>query len=294
MQMVAKYLSICLALWLLSGPARAADEILWADLSFPPWMILEGRSAGQGVWDDLQRALIAGLPQYQHRVEVMNNARFEAMAQQGAHVCKVYYFKTPEREQLLHYSLPSVVFLSNEVLMSHKMAAQLGYPASLSLAQLMQDGRWRGSFVKGRSYGKELDSIIQAHMNLPHIRENVSTNESLFRFLSEGRTDYILEFPAVHSFFESDLGLHPDLVSIPIQQAPTSNVTYVTCVRNGWGKAVIESVNPIVSQRVLSPEHRAATLRWYTPKQRAALEQIYDNLLVRPLNAQAAEKKAHH
>ena len=77
---------------------------------------------------------------------------------------------------------------------------------------------------------------------------------------------------------------------MPIQQAPASNITYVTCVRNAWGKAVIERVNPIVRQRVLSPEHRAATLRWYTPKQRAALEQIYDNLLVRPLAAQAADK----
>lgn len=38
-------------------------------------------------------------------------------ATEGQNVCKVYYFKTPERERILYFSRSSTVFLSNHVVM---------------------------------------------------------------------------------------------------------------------------------------------------------------------------------
>ena len=45
-----------------AAAAQAGDTITWANLHFPPWMILKGESAGQGVWDALLTELIANLP----------------------------------------------------------------------------------------------------------------------------------------------------------------------------------------------------------------------------------------
>lgn len=271
------------ALLLCSTAAQARETIIWANLHFPPWMILEGNSKGQGVWDQLLHELVTRLPEYDHKFIEMNNVRYEQLAAEGQNVCKVYYFKTPERERSLYYSSPTTVFLSNHVVMRRDKAKLLGNPASLSLARLMQDPRFDGSFIEGRSYGNQIDQIIRRFKGQAYLHSNVTSNQSLFEFLSLGRTDYILEFPAVRAFFEQELTLHPDLVNIAIDETPPHNITYVTCVRNPWGQKVIGQVNEVLRRYVPTPAYRAATLRWYRPEEQRRLSKFFDSLLVEPL-----------
>ncbi|MDE1950136.1 MAG: TIGR02285 family protein [Burkholderiales bacterium] len=285
--MSSVFKAVLAALLVILAPSAAwsRDTITWASLDFPPWMILEGPHRGQGVWDELQQYLIDALPEYDHRVQVMNNERYELLARQGEKVCKVYYFKTPARERLLHYSIPSVVFLANQVVMRADKAALLGHPTHLSLAALLQDPRFAGTVVKGRSYGPQIDALLRAHLAQGRVREAVTTNESLFQYLADGRTDYILEFPAVRDFFEQDLSARPALVNIAIDEADPANLTYVTCVRNAWGAAVIARVDRLLERRIASPAHRSATLRWYLPADQQTLGRFYDRLLLAPLHA---------
>lgn len=274
---------------LLTGAvtAHAKETIIWANLHFPPWMILEGPSMGKGVWDELLAYLTANLPEYDHRMLVMKNMRFEEMAREGQNVCKVYYFKTSERERLLHFSSPAVVFLANHVVMRKEKAALLGNPARISLDKLMNFARFKGAVIQGRSYGMALDDIIARHAGQAHISSMVADNKSLFEFVALGRTDYILEFPAVRAFFEQDLSLQPDLVNIAIEEGLPFNITYVACVRNAFGKQVIGRVNTLLLKQLAGKDHRNATLRWYTPGEQQELEQYYRRILLPPSPAQA-------
>lgn len=271
------------ALLLCAAPVvHARDTITWANLHFPPWMILKGNSQGQGVWDALLAELIAKLPEYDHEMVEMKNVRYEQLAKQQQHVCKVYYFRAPEREEILHYSIPSVVFLANHVVMRSERAKELGNPKSIALAQLMDDPRFEGAFIEGRSYGKEIDKILAARKNRPQLRFKVVDNQNLFEFLSLGRTDYLLEFPAVRAFFEQDLDIRPALVNIAIEGAASYNVTHVTCVKNDWGKRVIERVDEILKRHIATAAHRNAVLRWYRPDEQSELSKHYWQILVAP------------
>lgn len=270
---------------------HAKDTITWANLHFPPWMILKGESAGQGVWDALLKEVIANLPEYDHEMVDMKNVRYEELARQQAHVCKVYYFKTPEREEVLHYSVPSVVFLANYVVMRNEKARELGNPASISLERLLNDTRFTGTFIAGRSYGKEIDPLLQKHKGMSHLLFRVLDNQNLFEVLGLGRTDYILEFPAVRSFFEHDLDIHPAVANISIEGITPYNVTYVTCVKNEWGKRVIEKVDDILKRYIPTPAHREATLRWYQPAEQIELAKYYQRILVEPLRAEKLPRK---
>lgn len=275
--------ALMLGVILCSTVVQAKETIIWANLHFPPWMILQGSSQGQGVWDLLLRELVTRLPDYDHKFVEMNNVRYEQLATEGKNVCKVYYFKTPEREQILHFSNPSTVFLSNHIVMRRDKAKLLGNPASISLDKLLQDSRFDGSFIEGRAYGKEIDQSIRRFKGQPHLHANVASNQSTYEFLSLGRTDYILEFPAVRAFFEQDLAAHPDLVNIAIAGAAPYNITYVTCVRNPWGQQVIARVNEVLRHYIPTPAYRAATLRWYQPEELGPLSKYFDKLLVDPL-----------
>lgn len=275
--------ALVLGMLLCSTVVQARETIIWANLHFPPWMILQGGSKGQGVWDLLLRELVTRLPEYDHKFVEMNNVRYEQLATDGQNVCKVYYFKTPERERILYFSSPSTVFLSNHVVMRRDKAKLLGNPSSISLESLMQDSRFDGSFIEGRAYGKEIDQHIHSFKGQANLHANVASNQSMFEFLSLGRTDYILEFPAVRAFFEQDLAIHPDLVNIAIDGAAPYNITYVTCVRNPWGRQVVARINDVLRTYIPTPAYRAATLRWYQPVEQRQLSKFFDMLLVDPL-----------
>jgi uncharacterized protein (TIGR02285 family) len=274
---------LMLCLLLSSTAVLARETIIWANLHFPPWMITQGNHKGEGVWDLLLHELVTRLPEYDHKFVEMNNVRYELLATEGQNICKVYYFKTPERERIMYFSSPSTVFLSNHVVMRRDKARLLGNPSRISLERLMQDARFDGSYIKGRSYGNSIDKIIQGLKGRANLHDIVTSNQSLFEFLSLGRTDYILEFPAVRAYFEQDLGLQPDLVNIAIDEAAAYNITYVTCVRNPWGKRVIERVDDVLKSYIPTPVHRAATLRWYQPADQRKLSGYFDTLLVDPM-----------
>lgn len=273
-----RWLLATIVLLLAYSVAQARDTIVWASLDFPPWMILQGKYRGQGVWDLLFKEIQAQLPDYDHQVVEMNNVRFEQLAAASVNVCKVYYFKTPERERLLYFSRPATVFLSNHVVMRREKARLLGFPERISLRQLMQDARFDGSMIEGRSYGALSDQAIRSLKGRAHLHSNVTSNQSLYEFLLLGRTDYILEFPAVRTYFENTLVVHPDLVNIAIEEAAAYNITYVTCVRNLWGSRIIARINPILRHFVSTPAYRAAMLRWYQPADQAQLSTFFPML----------------
>ena len=108
---------------------------------------------------------------------------------------------------------------------------------------------------------------------------------------SLGRTDYILEFPAVRSFFEHDLDIHPELANIRIEGITPYNVTYVTCVKNEWGKRIIKKVDDILKRYIHTPAHREATLRWYQSAEQSELAKYYQRILVEPLRAEKPPRK---
>ena len=64
------------------------------------------------------------------------------------------------------------------------------------------------------------------------------------------------------------------------------NVTYVTCVKNNWGKQVLKKVDDILKRYIPTPAHRAGTLRWYQPAEQIELAKYYQRILVDPLRAE--------
>ena len=75
-----KLIAGCVAICCLSVAngvtADEKDTITWANLHFPPWMILEGANQGKGVWDQLLDKIISELPEYHHEKEIMTNLRY--------------------------------------------------------------------------------------------------------------------------------------------------------------------------------------------------------------------------
>lgn len=274
----------CFLICLVSSYARAEEQkpqLDWAATDFPPFMILEGPAKGQGVWDELSRVVQANLPDFEHVDVKMTNSRFMEELKDGKNLCKIYFFKTPEREKYLYYSIPAVVFLTNHVVMRRETYEEMRKPDRIDLNELLVDQRFRGGFTINRSYALDMDTVIAANRNAPHLTFMVADNTSYFKMMAEGRLDYILDFPVAVAYWSKVLGLDPDrFVSVPIVSSTMYTTTYVVCTKNAWGAQLIDRINAILRKEIPTKHYLEMVTRWYDPQDRAQLETYYRECLL--------------
>lgn len=276
--------AVCLLACLLSPYPRAEAQkprLDWAATDFPPFMILEGPAKGQGVWDELSRIVQADLPEFEHVDVEMPNSRFMEELRDGKNLCKIYFFKTPEREKHLHYSLPAVVFLTNQVVMRRETYEAMRKPDRIDLNELLPDQRFRGGFIINRSYAPDMDPAIAANRDAPHLTFMVADNTAYFKMMAEGRLDYILDFPVAVAYWSKVIGFDPDrFVSVPIVSGTACTITYVVCTENAWGAQLIDRINAILRREIPTKQYQDMVTRWYDPQARAQLETYYRESLL--------------
>lgn len=264
-----------------STQANAAEKITWMVLDWPPWMILKGENQGKGRFNHILKTAQENLPQYDHVNEEMNWSRFWHEVKSGTDLCYPFGLKTGKRESLVYYSEPHTFVLPNAVIMKKETVEKLGFPASLSIVDLLKDQRFNGYAQKNRSFTKLVDDLLKQHepdANLARVSESA---ESLVRMVKSGRIDYIIEYPIVASYYDRIKGEPGGLSSIPIAEMEPFAYVYMCCTRNTWGKRVIERWNKVLRRIKPTPEYRKMTEIGHTdPKELETIQQCYDKFLL--------------
>jgi uncharacterized protein (TIGR02285 family) len=109
---------------LLCNAALAGDQITWGKYNVPPYMILEGTWAHQGIFDQALDVLKAQLPQYEHVELEAPFPRIYSEIKKGSHWCFNGALKTPQRESEGYFSLPSSIFLPLRIIVRRDRLAE--------------------------------------------------------------------------------------------------------------------------------------------------------------------------
>ncbi len=234
-----------LIFFLFCPPASARETITWLILDWPPWMMLTGEDAGQGRFNHILRILQENLPEYEHRTENMNWARFwHELEDNKNNYCNIFAYKSGKREEIAYFSTPLTIGLPNAIIMKKSTKEKLGNPEKYSIVTLLHDKRFSGAIEKTRSYTGKIDDIlkdVEPGSNLTRIPEG---SQSMIKMVITGRIDYTIEYPVVASYHAGKHGADPDaIVSIPITEMDPITYAYLACTRNEWGKRVIDQVN---------------------------------------------------
>lgn len=278
--------AVCLAMvmaLLFTAPVNAEkEELRWAAVHWPPWMILEGPDKGQGIIDGLMAQMSAQLPQYQHIQEPINWGRYWLEASKGTHICNMMSQKTPEREKLAYFSTPSGVYRHIALIIRTDDLDDWGNPEAISLASVMQNPKIKGIVESARSYGPLIDRVLKQQQN-SNLESRALPPGSIIEMLQLGRIDYTIEFPAVVKYLDSKNDSNVGLVSIPIQEMPKYGVSYMACPRNEWGKKVIEYLNQLLAEQRKDPELFNKLLsQHYSPAEIEELKRFYMSQLKGP------------
>ena len=145
-------------------PASAAkDSITWMEVSMPPYFIQDGPDKNQGYGDVVSAILQEQLPEYEHFEMVTNVIRHFHKFKQGEKVCSIGLYRTPEREEFMHFSIPSFLTLPAVLIPRKDTLADFGTRLSIKLDDILRDKKFIIGLSKDRSYGIQIDALLKQY-----------------------------------------------------------------------------------------------------------------------------------
>ena len=279
---------ICLLItvFLCPGMSHARDTIIWMEADMPPFFILNGPLKGQGYEDLVSRIITRNLPEYEHRSVVANVGRFVYNLKHGLTVCTVGFYKIPEREKIAWFSLPSFFTLPAVLIVRRDRLDRFPDPQTVSLDQVLAEGRLRIGIERDRSYGPAVDTVLaryRGRKNLVALSHQRQFSD-LFRMMLAGRIDAVLGLPEEGMYHAELAGARDRVATLTIsenQQGYKGWLSYVACSKTDWGRKVIERVNQVLLDQRPTAAYRGAYERWLDKNSRAVYRKLYQEVFLK-------------
>lgn len=268
MRFFVLFLALALMLCLVQpGSSFAKDSITWMEADAPPFFIHRGELKGQGYEDLITDIIQQQLPQYDHDMVIANITRHYYNFKHGKKMCTVGFFKNPEREEFAYFSIPSIFTLPVVLVIKKENLKKLGGNRTVSLGELLSNENIRVGLAKDRSYGKDIDTVIEAHKKQKNILVLANQNlaQILFKMLLSDRVDVLLTLPEEAMYMAEQMGARDRIMTLTIsenQKGYDGWLSYVACSKNEWGKEVIENINQVLLEQRPTARYRGAYERW--------------------------------
>ena len=275
-------LIIVLADHAFSETTEETNKIIWLKSNYPPYYILNGKNAGRGIADRIERLLQNELTQYEHDSVVANWRRILQEMKSGKNVVCLTLLKTPERQAYIEYSILTTVKPTNGICVrsDDPMFKDLQL---ISLQKLIKTKNLRIGIMHGRSYGKEIDRILEKDVSRQSVFLSTSSDgvEGLIQLLVRKRIDAIICYPHESHASAQQLGLQDKIKQLRVIEQEPLNLSYSGAPKTAWGKKIINEINKIYQDKQilwqtsleLEPYLDASTASWYREEVRKLIGQ---------------------
>jgi len=275
----------CCATFLLPNEVHAKEILAWMEAVAPPFFIHEGPYKGQGYEDLITDILKESLPQYDHKHMQANISRHYQQWKQGENACSVGMFKTPERLEFTYFSIPSVFTLPTVLIIHKDRFEAFGGKKTVSLAELLKEGKLMIGRSSNRSYGIEFDTALNTYGNSKNIfkYEGPELSLNLFKMLQAGRIDALPGLPEEAMYLAETMGIRDQIVTLAVEENQANKeswLSYVACSKTEWGKKVIEEINQALIELRPTEKYRAAYERWLDPSTIEGYRKLYQEEFV--------------
>ncbi|ALS97375.1 hypothetical protein [Lacimicrobium alkaliphilum] len=236
--------------------------------------------------EQLRDLILEGLDGVAFQVEPTNPQRGLKRLQQEPNICVGDKIYNAERQ---HYSLasalPQAVVPGLRLYLREELAIQIGLntetSSELSLNQLLQKApEIQLGTMQGRSYGNELDQILEAPRWQPRIwqRSGTDMGSGLVAMLMTGRVDGIFEYPNVFKLYSQQFTEKPAIAHIRLEETPAFIAGYVLCSRSEAGKQAIDAISKSIAQLSRRREYLDIHLQWFDADMHKELIHYYNQV----------------
>lgn len=270
---------------LFPAAAAANDSVTWMEAVAPPFFIHEGEFKGQGYEDVVTDILKENLPEYNHDEMRSNLSRHYYNFKQGQKVCNVGLYKTAEREEFLHFSIPSFFTLPTVLVIKKERLADFGGTKTIQLEPLLKNGKVTIGRAKNRSYGKDVDAILDKYKGRDNVFvfEGEELSKNFFQMIQLGRLDAMISLPEEAIYQAERLGIKDEIMTLTIEENQVgydSWLSSVGCSKTEWGKKIIEKINQILLVQRPAKRYREAYERWLDESSLENYRKLYDEVFL--------------
>lgn len=243
----------------------AAGTIIWAKNHAPPFYIKEGKEAGEGFADVVQRMLEQALPQYEHQIAHMPLQRLSDFWGKQHNYCfaSMIYEPIPTNHKYV-LSQPNVYYLPHGVI-TRRPFAPVDDSGTVSLEALLKRQELVLGVINNRTFGTTVNDLLSQykHVTPVYVRSDRDGLRSLLQMLLLERIDYLLDYPFVYQFYQREPEFRQQLQLMTIDETAGEGILgAIGCTNNKWGKATIVDIDHALEQLLMTPEYRNFVAGW--------------------------------
>lgn len=246
-------------------PSASQDSIIWGVNSAPPFHIIDGYYAKQGVCDVMVDAFMRALPDVEQSIEYYPQGRIAAQIRQGGNLCFPCMIRNISPADTVVYSDLVLEYPAHGIITRPELAKEFterfGNP--VDLVELLKQRNYRFAQPMGRRYGNLQPYIDRFLLDSEHFSEvsGKDANANMLAMVNAKRVDFVIDYPMLLNYHNQVLPI--DLVFVPIAQNQASKVEgAVGCPATPWGRRAIELINQAIPQVRQDPDFQAAKDRW--------------------------------
>jgi uncharacterized protein (TIGR02285 family) len=267
------------------NPIFAGDKIIWPYFAYPPWFISE-KEPPEGILIDIQNLLAGEMPGYEHEYALISPARFFKEMERGKNHCVAGLLKTAQRESFLYYSeLPCRITIYGGMIIRKKDIHRFGNQTSVSLIQLLKEGKNKLGTLNNIVYFKDINEILVQYANDGNTTYLAGRHafDQLMKMLDAERVDYILAEPFLAYYLFNSLNLNNEIAILSIKEVNNSvGLGYVACTKNEWGDRVIKEINAVLKKTIPEPRFLNIYEKWIDPAFFPKIENLYHEKILKP------------
>ncbi len=243
-------------------------------------------TAGKGIVDGVVEIYKEHLPEYDHTHLVANMPRILDLMRRGEKVCYAGFFKTPEREKFVYFSIPNLInYMGTIVIKNSKRKSIFSGVNILSLENLLKNKSLTAGLTQGRSYGKIIDTLIENNKEAKKrilFRSGQDSIQGLLQMLSDERIDYTIGFPWEIPYVAKKIGKRNEFGIIYITEGKDNRwiKNYIGTPKNEWGRELIQKINKILIQVRPGERHMYHQLKWFPKDIEGDIRKAYQDQII--------------
>lgn len=244
-----------------------ARTIKWLTNDFAPYYIISGPNKSQGRDESIISLLEQQLPHIKfERVIIPSGKIIQELSNQQSNACVLSLYKNKFREEHVYFSQQSsTAGLSPSIAMHTKLRRALNIEDTkpVSLTHLLVDKKLTLGVSMNRSYGSEIDKIINTTPNIDIvIRPTRDTLSTLTYMLNLKRIDILLGYPSEHYYLAKTMGFTENLTQQMLSEAPEISYGYIGCTKNKQGAQDIAILNQQLKLLKQTKIYKKVLTRW--------------------------------
>ncbi|MDV7340531.1 TIGR02285 family protein [Terasakiella sp. A23] len=255
---------------MMSVPVWAEDQhVKWGRTDFPPFTIIRGDLAGQGVTDQMIDFYIRHLPQYDHQKITASLQRVLNNMQKGEQICHGSLLWKKDRAEFVDYLEPNIAQFANGLITTKENAKRFApYMVddhTVDFDKLVTESTLKVRYHAKRSYSQVIDQVIETHQDRSAVlmrKTGLKETDKEIKLLLGGRLDAVIGRPEEGLYVMTQLDKADQMLFLNIAGDKPYKLAQIGCAKGDWNAQFITDVNALTLKYRTSDEFAGFYARW--------------------------------